>query len=288
MKRARCAGGLVGLVVALILSVGPVVAQDYPEVRRAQPADEPPVARALPVDQPPVPRLRDSHAPPAEIPPARDSEAAPAEAAPAETESPDRRQLDYANALFLRKLYDLAVPEYEKYLDQYPVARGRASVYFFLGECHRALNRPGAARKSFQKVLDDYGESEFAGPAAYVLAETAFTEKDCAVALPLFHRAAAKSKESAVALSARYFEARCLETLDRKDEACGIYQQVIDAKNPNPYREDSRQAAAAIFLARGKKADALKQYEALSNEAQKPALKAEAAVRGGLIAIDLS
>ena len=281
MKRARCASGLFGLV-ALILSAGPVVAQNYPEVRRAQPADEPPVARALPVDQPPVPRPRDSHAPPAEIPRARDSEAAPAE-----TESPDRRQLDYANALFLRKLYDLAVPEYEKYLDQYPVARGRASVYFFLGECHRALNRPGAARKSFQKVLDDYGESEFAGPAAYVLAETAFTEKDYAAALPLFHRAAAKSKESAVALSARYFEARCLETLDRKDEACGIYQQVSDAKNPNPYREDSRLAAASILSARGKKADALKQYEALANETQKPALKAEAAVRGGMIALDL-
>ena len=278
MKIARCAGGLVGMV-ALVLSAGQVLAQNYPEVRRAQPADEPPVARALPVDQPPAPRPRDLQASPAE----RES----SEAAPAEAESPDRRQLDYANALFLRKLYDLAVPEYEKYLDGYPVARGRASVYFFLGECHRALNRPGAARKSFQKVLDDYGESEFAGPAAYVLAETAFTEKDYAAALPLFHRAAAKSKESAVALSARYFEARCLETLDRKDEACGIYQQVSDAKNPNPYREDSRLAAASILSARGKKTDALKQYEALANETQKPALKAEAAVRGGMIALDL-
>jgi TolA-binding protein len=281
MKLTRCAGGLAGLA-ALILSAGPVLAQSYPEVRRAQPVDEPPVVRALPVDQPPVPRPRDLQAPPAEIPRARDSEAAPAEA-----ESPDHRQLDYANALFLRKLYDLAVPEYEKYLDEYPAAPGRASVYFFLGECHRALNRPGAARKSFQKVLDDYDESEFAGPAAYVLAETAFTEKDYAAALPLFHRAAAKSKESGVALSARYFEARCLETLDRKDEACGIYQQVSEAKNPNPYREDSRLAAASILSARGKKADALKQYEALANETQKPALKAEAAVRGGMIALDL-
>src|ERR1700726_705395 len=268
MKRALCASGLVGLV-ALILGAGSVVAQNYPEVRRAQPADEPPVARALPVDQPPVPRARDS------------------EAAPAEAESPDRRQLDYANALFLRKLYDLAVPEYEKYLDEYPAAAGRASVYFFLGECHRALNRPGAARKSFRKVLDDYDDSEFAGPAAYVLAETAFTEKDYAAALALFHRAAAKSKESAVALSARYFEARCLETLDRKDEACDIYLQVAEVKGPNPYREDARQTGAALALARGRKTDALRQYEALSNETQKPALKAEAMVRAGLLAVDL-
>ena len=37
----------------------------------------------------------------------------------------------------------------------------------------------------------------------------------------------------------------------------------------------------------GKKARRLKQYEALSNETGKPALKAEAAVRAGLIAVDL-
>ena len=66
-----------------------------------------------------------------------------------------------------------------------------------------------------------------------------------------------------------------------------IYQQVAEAKNPNPYREDSRMAAGTIVLARGQKAEALRKYEALANEAQKPALKAEAAVRGGMIAIDL-
>src|SRR5206468_2735212 len=154
MKRARCAGGLLGLV-ALVVSAGAITAQNYPEVRRAQPVVEPPVPRAVPVES-------------GEAPP------------PAETEPPDRRQLDYANALFLRKLYDLAVPEYQKYLDEYPGAPGSARAYFFLGECHRTLNRPGAARKSFRAVLDDYPESEFAGPAAYVLAETAFTEKDYA------------------------------------------------------------------------------------------------------------
>ena len=88
-------------------------------------------------------------------------------------------------------------------------------------------------------------------------------------------------------LSARYFEARCLEALGRKDEAANIYAEVAEAGNPNPYREDARVTAASIFATRGKKLDALKQYEALANEAQKPALKAECAVRGGLIALEL-
>ena len=252
-----------------------VLAQASGPVRKAQPANEPPVARALPLDQPSSPS-------PSPAAGAHDS------ALPADAQPPDRRQLEYATALFGRKLYDLAVPEFEKYLDQYPNGSGRAQAYFFLAEAYRALNRASAARRNFQAILDQHGESEYAGPAAYMLAETAFTQKDYQAALPLFHRAAAKSKEPGVILSARYFEARCLETLDRKDEACALYQQVIDAKNPNPYRDDSRLAAGAILLSRGKKPDALKQYDALSNDAQKPALKAEALVRAGLIATDLS
>ena len=115
----------------------------------------------------------------------------------------------------------------------------------------------------------------------------AFTQKDYAAALPLFHRSAAKSKEPAVALSAHYFEARCLEALGRKEEASDIYVEVAEAGNPNPYREDARWTAASILVGRGRKIDALKQYEALSNETQKPALRAESAVRGGMIALDL-
>src|SRR5947207_6133000 len=255
MKTARSASGFFGLITLLWMA-GAALAQWPPEIRRAQPIDEPPVARALPLEEPPMPFPRRSAEDFSE-PPTRESEA------------PDRRQLDYANALFTRKLYDLAIPEYQKYLDDYPGGSGRANAYFSLGECYRNLNRASNARSSFQRVLNDYSESEFAGPAAYALAEMAFTEKDYAASLPLFHRSAVKSKESAVALSARYFEARCLEALDRRDEACDIYQQVAEVKNPNPYREDARRTAASIALVRGRTNDALKQYEALSNETQK-------------------
>ena len=263
------------------------LAQRSPEVRRAQPTNEPPVARALPAEPAATPPLRPGvdNAGNQTSPATSTSVEAPAPTS--ESESPPRRQLDYANALFTRKLYDLAIPEYQKYLETYPGGPGRSNAYFSLGECYRNLGRPGNARTNFQKVLDDYGDSDFAGPAAYALAEMAFTNKNYAAALPLFHRSAAKSKESAVALSAHYFEARCLEILDRKDEACDIYLQVAEAKNPNPYREDARQTGAALALARGRKIDALRQYEALSNETQKPALKAEAAVRAGLLAVDL-
>src|SRR5213595_1143169 len=265
--------GLLGLAMLFVLvSVAP--AQWEPEVRRARPVDESPAPRAVPAEDSIERTIRSLQEDSSE-PPAR------------ETEGADRRQLEYANGLFTRKLYDLAIPEYQKYLEDYPGRPGRANAYFSLGECYRNLNRISSARTNLQKVLNDYGDSEFAGAAAYALAEIAFADKDYAAALPLFHRSAAKSKEPGVALSARYFEARCLEATGHKEEAADIYAQVAEGGNPNPYREDARMTAASIFAGRGRKIDALKQYEALANESQKPALKAESAVRGGVIALEL-
>jgi TolA-binding protein len=275
MKITRSAAGVLGL--AMLFSIaGNLVAQSQPEVRRARPVDEAPAPRAVPAEEP---SGTISH---------REIEDILSESSSTrDSERSDQRQLEYANALFTRKLYDLAVPEYQKYLDDYPGRPGRANAYFSLGECYRNLNRASNARTNLQKVLNDYGDSEFAGPAAYALAEMAFADKDYGAALPFFHRSAAKSKEPAVALSARYFEARCLEATGRKEEAADIYAQVAEAGNPNPYREDARLTAASIFAARGRKIDALKQYEALANESQKPALKAESAVRGGMLALEL-
>src|SRR5262245_52124909 len=257
MKMTRGAASLVGL--AMLLWTGSIaIAQSEPEVRRARPVDEPPVRRAVPADES-IDRVLRS---------LKDEASEPS--TPRETEGADQRQLDYANGLFARKLYDLAIPEYQKYLEDYPGRSGRANAYFSLGECYRNLHRDSNASTNLQKVLNDYGDSEFAGPAAFALAEMAFTDKDYATALPLFHRSAAKSKEPAVVLAARYFEARCLEAVGKKDEAADLYAQVAEAGNSNPYREDARVTAATIFAGRGKKLDALKQYEALANEGQKP------------------
>src|SRR6266550_4185590 len=272
MKTTRGAASLLGLAM-LLLTASIAIAQSEPEVRRARPVDEPPVPRALPADES-VERVL------------RSLKEESSEPSQHEGEGAAQRQLDYANGLFTRKLYDLAAPEYQKYLDDYPGRAGRANAYFSLGECYRNLGRTSGARTNLQKVLNDYADSEFAGPAAYALAEMAFADKDYGAALPLFHRSVGKSKEPAVALSAHYFEARCLEALGRKEEAANIYVEVAEAGNPNPYREDARVTAASIFAGRGRKIDALKQYEALANEAQKPALKAESAVRGGMIGLD--
>src|SRR5262249_15066984 len=118
MKRARGAAGLVGLAMLFGLVDVDLAQPPPPRYPRPPAPSQLRVQSALPVDE--------TAAPP---PPA------------AESEQQEKRQLEYANALFTRKMYDLAIPEYQKYLDDNPGASGRANAYFSLGECYRNLNK---------------------------------------------------------------------------------------------------------------------------------------------------
>jgi hypothetical protein len=96
----------------------PAPAQQRPPVQQTAPPAQP---QQQPTARPPAPAAT---ATPRPSIPEPTVEEAPPEAPPStETESADRRQLDYANALFGRKLYDLAIPEYEKFLGQFPGRR---------------------------------------------------------------------------------------------------------------------------------------------------------------------
>src|SRR4051794_9222117 len=96
-----------GAAVFLLLSLGcggivDVLAQNPP-----------PIPRAQPVNEPPFPPDRQPFRPP---PDAGDSAGEPG---PQESAPPAQRQLDYADGLFAQKQYDLAIPEFEKYLEQH-------------------------------------------------------------------------------------------------------------------------------------------------------------------------
>ena len=138
MKTRRSAASLLGLAM-LLWTASSVIAQSEPEVRRARPIDEPPAPRAVPVE----PRTGPPRAPTDESVDRvlRSLKENAPEPSQQEGEGGAQRQLDYANGLFTRKLYDLAAPEYQKYLDDYPGRAGRANAYFSLGECYRNLGR---------------------------------------------------------------------------------------------------------------------------------------------------
>lgn len=283
--------GFAALAVGALIASQTLRAQ---EIRRAIPV-EPPVAPAVPFnfDKPtpaPTPKPAPQPTPlptPQPTPQATPPPGLPAPTPAAEELLPDKVQLDYANSFYARKMYDMAAPEYEKYIGQFPTAPDLQTAWFRLGESYRALGNIKAAKNAYETLMSSFVGGEFIGPAAYRLADIYFQEKNYEEALPLFRRAAVRIADKSVVNSAKFFTARCLENLHSTAEARLIYEDVAGMQGNNPFRDASRLSIARLLSDAGKKAEALKQYETLVKETDRPEVRAEAAVRGALLKMDL-
>ncbi len=73
----------------------------------------------------------------------------------------EAEQLQFADGLFSRSMWETALKEYQAYLAQNPKAASSDAVTFRIGECFRSLGRTQEADQTYQRVFDDYAESEF-------------------------------------------------------------------------------------------------------------------------------
>lgn len=198
-----------------------------------------------------------------------------------------KEALDLANSMYSRKMYDLAVPEYERFLISSGGTEGRNVALFRLAECHRMLGNLAAARAGYERLAMESQKGEFAGAGAYRLGEFLFGEKIYEAANAQFQIAAKESKDSEVRLTALYFSARSLDYLKRDADARAGYDAVLAVEGKNPYREHALMAAADIDIRSGKNEQAFAEYQKLAEITKNPAIAAEAEVKAAALAVEL-
>ena len=198
----------------------------------------------------------------------------------------EQLQIDLANGYYGRKMFDLAAPEYEKFLAVYANSEQRPEALFRLGESYRRNGTVNAARNAYETLLSQFQSGEFIGPAAYRLAEMCYAEKQYREALNLYRKAAVRLKDPAVANSAKFFTGRSLEALGQKLDARVAYEDLASTAENNPFQDASRLSAALLLKEGGRTADAVKQMQVLAVKAENPDLKLEATVRLGLWSLE--
>jgi tetratricopeptide (TPR) repeat protein len=71
-------------------------------------------------------------------------------------------QLQFADGLYARGMWDTALKEYQAFLVQNPDKKtGSEAVYYRMGESFRALGRIPEADAAYQRAYDDYPNGEF-------------------------------------------------------------------------------------------------------------------------------
>jgi TolA-binding protein len=298
--------------------------RDFEPIPPAQPLQEPPPATPAPIVRPALPPETPTPSAPLATPvptptptpastPTTSAVAIPT--APAvETAPPDRtapadspssiriaptadadlnrpRQIqtpkDYADALYARKMYDLAVPEYEMFLRDAPPGPDRTAAWFRLAESQRHLNRPAEARRAYEALLQETRRGEFAGAAAYRLASILMDEKLFSGAAANFEIAAKEAQDPAVRLSATFFAARCYEQLGDNRKAFLNFEEVRKVAGADSrYEEYSLSAMARLAAEMGRNAAAIKLYQELAASTTNPQLRTEAELKTAQLLID--
>lgn len=300
MKRRPIASWM---LVALGLAQLPLAAQqDTPDVRKPFRAndDETPVRRAVPVKPIPkaIPVQKPGTAPapdpapaPAAVPapkPMTAPEPGDITIAPQAKGTADALQLNLADGYYEKKQYEMAAPEYEKYLGLYKGAPDTATALFRLGECYRHIGNVNSAKNAYETLLAQFASGDFIGPAAYRLADLYYQNKEYRDALTLYRKASVRLKEPAVANAAKFFTGRCLEATGQKLEARATYEDLISSPKDNPFYDASRLSLALLLKEGSRIPEAVKQIQALAKQTENPDLKLEATVRAGMWSLELT
>ena len=201
--------------------------------------------------------------------------------------SPAEALLSRANTLYSRKLYDLAIPEYEAFLIADSSAPMRDEALFRLAECHRMAGNAAASRAAYEKLVMQFQTGEFAAAGAYRLGEILAAEKLHQPAAIQFDLAAREAKEPGIRLAAAYFAARSFDALQQNQSAEDRYKAVLATEGTNPYRENAALALAAVQLKQGKKQAALETCEFLANSSTSPDVASRSALQAARLAAEL-
>ncbi len=249
-----------------------------------------PTPRRIPTPTSPAPAVAEeaSTTPQAPTSPPRSTdEAGSIRLGPGQGMEPGDQSLLAANGFYKREMYDMAVYEYEKFLLASPYSKERDGALFRLAESHRFIGNSAAARRGYEKLLEEFREGEFVGSGAYRLAEIYYGEQNYGPAIELFRTASENSAEDAVKLSATFYEANALDAAGRDKQALKVFQEIAKQRKDNPYRDAADFYVAESLSKGGKKAEALEAYERLGDDAEKADMQAEATVKAGAIAAEL-
>ncbi len=194
-------------------------------------------------------------------------------------------QLEQAGVLYDQKKYADALQAYTEILPQIADAR-REEVLYRIAESYRLLGRDDEAEAVYKLFADNFPSSLFLPTADYRRGEILYKQGKFAPALDLF-TAAQKGADAATLEAARFYAAATQLKLNQEVVALPALQAFVDAKPPSPYG-----AAAAQMLAENaeKKSDwsgAVRQWQAVLDQSQEKAIRAQAASRAALALLQL-
>ena len=144
----------------------------------------------------------------------------------AQTEE-EQRQLDFANGLFQRGVYDMAAEEYRAYLKEFPHGKAVKDVLYRLGEAEYSSGDLDSALVTFTKFLEQESSGKRYARALLRKGEILYRLKRYKEAIPVLQQLAGGTDDS-VRVGAMFYLGRVYLDSGDPAKAAAILQQIVD------------------------------------------------------------
>ncbi len=196
--------------------------------------------------------------------------------------SPTQEQLDldFADGLYQRKMYETAAKQYANFLDKYPTSQKRQIALFRRGESlyqHSiSLAKISSvqsnvaliqARQCFQDLIKTAPDGEKIHDALLRHGEICYKLDTAGDGLPSLLRVIQESKDQSLLAAAIFYAARSHEKLNQNQDAEKRYRQILKSYKDSEYAAFSAYLLAELLLASDRNQEAA---EILNNLWQNP------------------
>ncbi len=189
--------------------------------------------------------------------------------------TPDRIQ--FADGLYARGLYDLALKEYLPLLAAQPAVTNLDAVLFRSAECYRYLQDKKNAGLTYEQLLQRFPQSPFAWRAEFRRAEMSATGGEYLDAIGRFRALTEKNPPAEIAASAYYYLGYSQDRMNMKEEAAKAFKTVVHEYPNSPFFSYACIGLADIEQRLGASAEELRGlYEKAARAPATPRVGAEA------------
>lgn len=199
------------------------------------------------------------------------------------TDQQEQIQIDLANGFYSRDFFDLAVAEYQKYLDWFPGGASVEEARYRIADCLRGQGKIDASRAQYEALQKAFPNGKYFARASFRVGEMDWNAGRFANAFVHFESAAEKAESTSTRLSARFYQARALIQLKKASEAGPVLMELARIEKANPYRGFALLELARLAEASGREEEARGFYKQVTETDASPLLRAEAGIKAGSI-----
>ena len=181
-------------------------------------------------------------------------------------ESEDR--LSFADGLYARGLYDMAIKEYQGCLDAFTNSAQTDVILFRIGESYRGMGNPVAAQRSYQRVLLQFPKSPYRYKAGFREAELLRDGGQSDAAVELLRSFLKENPPADAAATALYMAGDMQQRAGKEEDAAAAFSRVVAEYPASEFYSYALLALGGMYAR--KDATAAKAMELFAKAAEKP------------------